>query len=303
MTDYSKKILTLVLSALLLLPCVSCSESTENSDVPAAAETVANEPGSSEESATEEVEEDLINVLAASFTPELQAELGLDGYESHILLRDEASMWSNPDIVAEETTGDRLNDAVYNRNAWLTEKYGFTIKAEYSSGDGNELKTLVTSGDDVYDFAFPQARAAANMAQTGVMMDLTTVPYLDFDNPTWSKMFIDMLKIKGKLYYATGDISVNSFEAVRALLFNKQLAKNYNLSDPYSLVREGDWTLDNFNTMAVAAAQDLDGNGNRTAADQWGMADCKGRYCILLWLRRTSDGSQRRTAAGGCCWQ
>jgi len=233
----------------------------------------------------EETEADPVNILSKSFTPELQEELQLAGYETRVLLRQEGYEWSNPDIVAYEATGDRLNDAVFNRNAWLAEQYGFTIIADYSTGAGNcdELKTLAAAGDDVYDMAFPQARAAANMAQAGVLRDLYTVPYLDFDNPTWSGMLIDMLRINGNVYYAAGDISVNSYEAVMGLLFNKPLAANLNLSDPYALVRDGDWTLDNFDTMCTIATQDLNGDGSMTADDQWGMVHQTSKGGIVLY--------------------
>ncbi|MBQ3858961.1 MAG: hypothetical protein II779_00415, partial [Clostridia bacterium] len=221
--------------------------------------------------AAEETEADRIDVLSKSFTRELQSELGLDGYETNILLRLEGYEWSNPDIVAEETTGERLNDAVFNRNEWLAETYGFTIKAGYSSGDATELKTLAAAGDDAYDIAFPQARAGASMAQSGILTDLSSVAYLDFGNPAWSRMFTDMLKIGGKLYYAAGDISVNSYQAVISLLFNKQMAVDYHLDDPYTLVREGGWTMDRFDAMCSATAEDLNGDGSMTADDQWGL--------------------------------
>ena len=260
--------LVLILSSAVVLS--SCSAQENNEDAPSA---IPSEPGESEvnETEQEETEADRIDVLSKSFTSELQSKLGLDGYESKVLLRLEGYEWSNPDIVAEENTGERLNDAVYNRNLWLEETYGFTITAGYSSGDANELKTLAAAGDDVYDMAFPQARAAASMAQSGILTDLNAVAYLDFDNPAWSRMFIDMLQIDGKLYYAAGDISVNSSQAVMGILFNKQMTSDYHISDPYELVRNGDWTLDQFSTMCSAAAKDLNGDGNMNADDQWGL--------------------------------
>ncbi len=59
---------------------------------------------------------------------------------------------------------------------------------------------------------------------------------------------------------------------MRGLLFNKQIRVDNNLDDPYSLVREGEWTLDAFDNMCRASHLDLDGNGEMTTKDQWGMA-------------------------------
>ena len=271
-----KKPLSLLLALMISASavCFSCSEAenTENAiQTPSSAEGETEAEADDAGDVTAETEADRTDVLSKSYTPEIGAELGLDGYEANVLLRLEGYEWSNPDIVAEETTGERLNDAVFNRNAWLTEKYGFTIKAGYSSGDATELKALAAAGDDAYDMAFPQARAGANMAQSGIMSDLNSVAYLDFDNPAWSRMFVDMLRIDGKLYYAAGDISVNSYQAVMGMLFNKQMAVDYQIDDPYTLVREGSWTMDRFDALCSSAVKDLNGDGNMTADDQWGL--------------------------------
>ena len=160
---------------------------------------------------------------------------------------------------------------MFYRNEFLRDTFGFTLEAQYSTGVGSEIKTAYTAGDSTYDFGFPQARAAATMAQSGALLDMSKINYLDFENPTWSQMFVNMLSYKGKLFYATGDISVNTFEAVRGLLFNKQIRIDNNLDDPYSLVREGEWTLDAFDAMNRASHLDLDGNGVMDDKDQWGM--------------------------------
>ena len=66
--------------------------------------------------------------LKDTFTPEMKAELGLDGYEFNIFLREKSQKWSNRDVYAGEQNGEVLNDAVYNRNMFLEDTYGFKIK-------------------------------------------------------------------------------------------------------------------------------------------------------------------------------
>ncbi|MBE6611082.1 MAG: extracellular solute-binding protein [Ruminococcaceae bacterium] len=211
--------------------------------------------------------------LAASFTPELKTSLGLEDYVVNVFLRDPSDMWSNPDIYMESETGDVLDDAVYKRNLYLEETYGFTIEAGYSAEtSGSGLDTLVLSGDETYDIAFPSARMAATYAQKGVLLDLYNLDYIDFDNSVWNKMFNDTLTFGGKLFFATGDITVNSYQSVRGFMFNKGLADKYKLDDPYTLVDSGKWTLDNFNKMCTAAAADLNGDSKMDITDQWGMA-------------------------------
>jgi hypothetical protein len=56
------------------------------------------------------------------------------------------------------------------------------------------------------------------------------------------------------------------------LVFNKTLLQNLALEDPYKLVREGKWTLDKLNEMAVAGSKDLNGDGKfNKLDDQFGL--------------------------------
>jgi ABC-type glycerol-3-phosphate transport system substrate-binding protein len=85
-------------------------------------------------------------------------------------------------------------------------------------------------------------------------------------------MFNDALSFGNKLFYATGAITTNSYDAVRLFMFNKDLQKKYKLNDPYELVRNGKWTFDALNSMAVAASDDLNGDTAMGLEDQWGIA-------------------------------
>ena len=136
-----KKQISLFLALMISASAAFCScyEEPNAGDAPSTLSSTPEET-EAEESEAPETEPDRVDVLSKSFTPELGAELRLDGYEANVLLRPEGYGWSNPDIVAEENTGERLNDAVFNRNLWLAQTYGFTIKAGYSYGDATELK-------------------------------------------------------------------------------------------------------------------------------------------------------------------
>ena len=112
----------------------------------------------------------------------------------------------------------------------------------------------------------------------GGMRPAGTVPrpeklgYLDLEGSSWNSMFNDTLSVMGKTFYATGDISTNLYEAVRAVIFNKDLVRTYQLDSPYELVRAGGWTLDALERMAKAAAADINGDSKMDNDDQWGMA-------------------------------
>ena len=210
--------------------------------------------------------------LLSTFTPELKAELGLDGYVFNVLLRDEAAGWSIYDLIAEEETGDILNDAVYARNLFLEDKYGFSIKAGYSENtECSELTTYILSGDTTYDASFPMARLGASAASQGLLYDMNDMKYINFAHSSWNHLFNDTLSIGGKQFYATGDITTNSYSAIHVFFFNKDIREKNKLDDPYELVKSGKWTIDALNKMAVQVAEDVNGDTVMDNNDRFGM--------------------------------
>ena len=61
---------------------------------------------------------------------------------------------SQMDILAETLTGEHVNDAVYNRNKLLEDKYNIVVKSDGDKdnwGVEGEIKRVVMAGDDTYD--------------------------------------------------------------------------------------------------------------------------------------------------------
>lgn len=256
-----KRILSLAILSALLLSQISCgSEAGKENE-----ETSKDNDGTT-------VVESTDSGLLSTLTPELKAELGLDGYEFNALLRVATSKWSIQDLAVEEQNGETFNDAVYNRNVWLEENYGFKISVGYSA-DANcsELTTLILAGDDTYDAFFPMGRTAATAATQGLLYDLKDLEYLDLDNDCWNHMFSDALEIDGKLFYGVGAISTNSYDSVRLFMFNKSLLEKYKLDNPYELVNNGKWTFDKLCEMASGASEDLNGDTVMDEKDQYGL--------------------------------
>lgn len=54
------------------------------------------------------------------------------------------------------------------------------------------------------------------------------------------------------------------------ILFNKQLAENYDIEDLYTVVDEGRWTIDYLAEKAAAVYVDTNGNGTRDMDDTYG---------------------------------
>ena len=167
----SKRIFCALLSALLLMS--SCGSG--------ATQQGGGETGTSGADTTSA--ETTKHGLISKLTPELKEKLGLDGYEFNVFLRTAESIWSLKDVVATEENGDVLNDAVFKRNIWLEDNYGFKITAGYSADtSASELTTYILAGDDSYDAYFPMARTAGGAASQGLLQNLKEMNYIDFEN-------------------------------------------------------------------------------------------------------------------------
>ena len=79
--------------------------------------------------------------------------------------------------------------------------------------------------------------------------------------------------------------------------FNAELISSLQLEDPYQLVRDGKWTMDQLLEMSAAATFDLNGDGNFDANDRYGLisqADSELNSfiyaCGLSLTERNKDG-------------
>ncbi len=260
------RFISLLLLAAMVAGTLSCGEPAANGN---------EDDTSTEPDATETTEPAYLSPVQSISDEELEA-LGLEGYDFRVFMRVADNTWSNKDIIAETEYGEQLNDAVYRRNLQLEETYGFTISADYSADLwGKEIGTYILADDDTYDAAFPMARVAASIAQEGSLVDFKTLKYVDLDSEVWNKTFNDTLTYNGKLFYATGDFSINAIESVRGFMFNKDIAKDHQLGDLYELARSGKWTLDKFEEMCTIVARDINTDQKMDENDLWGYSGQK----------------------------
>ncbi len=175
-------------------------------------------------------------------------------------------------LFSDGENGETLNDGVYRRNL-MTEEWldiDLTWEAECQINElANIVSQSVQSGDDTYQLVLADSmRGNTQLVSSGMLSDLGTVENIDFSHPYWNASALQELTIDGKTYFAKSSYTLPS---VSVVVFNKQMAQDLQTEDLYTLVREGNWTLDVFISMIEQAAVDLDGDGKMTIADQYGM--------------------------------
>jgi len=193
------------------------------------------------------------------------------GYEFTIMDRNsEHTPWHTYDVFAEGENGDAINDAVFQRNRILEELYNIKIKEEGVYVPVDNMQKLIIAGDDTIDVFTDGLNALTKLTTGNMLYDYNDISEIQFDQPWWDQQIRTEMSIAGKCFFATGDISIMDNEGTWCILFNKKMIEDYDLDDPYALVKGGTWTIDKMYEMAKAVAADVDGDGKMTGADQFG---------------------------------
>jgi len=273
-----KKLLIILMTAavILLMACQDGDNITNggnNQPVENAADGGINTPD--EESGTEIDESDIFNMRMRESVRDDLPEADFGGAAFTIFQRTE---W-NYEFLAESETGDVVNDAVYGRNLAVEERFNVRLNLVEELGGWNEqdlflrkVRNSVSAGDDEFQLISGYAAYMPRLQSGGFLINLHDLPHVDFDRAWWSTDLRDNLTINDKMFFATGDIALSMWEHILAIYFNKQMMADYQMEDPYEIVRSGRWTLDKLNEMCREAYRDFDGDGQVSEGDIFGYA-------------------------------
>ena len=255
-----RKITAVLLLIAMLCSMAACSESgTNTEDTSSSSGDTAPAAGGETTPAEEDAAEDYAEYMPTST---------YNG-ASFSILNSSDQGWCLELVDTDETVGEIFNDTIYDRNIKIEELLGVSISA-YESGDvGGEIKKAVAAGDTTHSIAYPGLSTAASLAVSDNLIELSGVEGFHLDMPWWDEASIDTLTIKDKLYFAENEINIQYNEATWVLYFNKQLITQFNLTSPYELVRENEWTMDKMHEMMGAVASDANGDGVLSAPDDY----------------------------------
>lgn len=239
-----KKILCLIMALTVLALMSACNEKKViTQQEPNSVQTSVDESGDSEE---------------IDYTSDLSKEK-YDGYNYRILVRKD----SLSDQYLENDSDDLVESATFRRNKLIEQMYGITITASESSSNNYDIDALnsILAGDDAYDLVFTHARAAFVYAVQGAAYNFRDIESIHLDKPWWTKDVVESCTLNGKLYVLDGDISSKGLGATMCMVFNKRIFDELGFDYPYELVKEGDWTFDEFAYTVKKGAKDLNGDG------------------------------------------
>ena len=251
----TKRILSLLLAAMLLNACSGGKTESETDGIAPGADTAAD-TAPVETEITVELPDKNYGGADVMFLTVQNA--GLDQYSCY-------------EIYTDEMNGTLINDAVFVRNGQVEKALGVRI-AESKQPDAEKVaRSNLVAGDTTFDVVMPYMNRAIDLATEGLLTDLSAVPYLALEKPWWDGRVTKDMVIADKVFFSTGDISILDNECTMVMFFNKDLITDYSLESPYELVREKRWTIDKVGELASAVTHDVDGDGKMTSKDAWGM--------------------------------
>lgn len=164
--------------------------------------------------------------------------------------------------------GDVVNDALYDRNLKTEEHFNIKFDYQYEAGNWDErnsymnfISNSVLAEDVGYDLVTGWIACTIDQFVHGYFMDLAQIDDLHLDNPWWINGQFEELNINGALYTVLGDLNLSIYKDCEVVYFNKTVLNNFQLENPYTLVRNNQWTIDKLLEMSMAVVQDLNGDG------------------------------------------
>ncbi len=183
------------------------------------------------------------------------------------------------EIMADEGETELVNQAVYERNLEVEERFGIDINMIDIPGNWavnedflNTFRNSVLANSGSFDLVMSQQCYMAQSSLIDLYYNFYEVPYIkdNLDAEYYYDRIINDMTIDGKLFYLLGDYSLTYWEYAYVLYFNKTLAENYGIGDLYQLVKDGEWTFDKMVEYAKGNWFDLNGDGYPDAEDSFG---------------------------------
>ncbi|MBQ8400933.1 MAG: hypothetical protein IJX14_03295 [Clostridia bacterium] len=262
-----KKWITLLLLASMLLSLASCGGAeTETAEV----ETAAVSETETETETEPPLSDDLPDTDCGGKSYRIA---GFEGYTE--------------EFYAEELTGELENDAVFNRNARLEERFNVSIEViNMTAGAGGNYQELVqyaTAGDDFCEIAAQEAWNLHIAVSNGIYQNWYDMKYFQPEKPWWNQLINENATFNGKLFGAAGAFTVTYMTSTTATYVNTNKLLTFGLTQDelYETVLEGGWTLDYLSELSAGMYVDVNGDGVRDEGDEYGYVG--NMYYMDIW--------------------
>ncbi len=203
----------------------------------------------------------------------------------HMLTRTYVLIHSNLDT--EETSGDPINDAIYERNRALEERFNFSFKETYynfAENTNDYPRQFLLAGDNEFDLYTGRMINMFTFAAENLFLPVDDLPHIDPTKPWWNAALYDTMQIAGSHRFIVGEFNLSSADFTHVMLFNKKLVNDFGIENLYDLVRDGKWTFDAFAKYSKLPISDLNGDQTMDETDRWGYTAASHHVLPSFWI-------------------
>lgn len=181
------------------------------------------------------------------------------------------------EIAVTETSGDVIDSAVITRNMAVQTAYNAKIATNtmFISDVAKTVRTEYQGGTSTYSAIACSINNSNMLAlqQEGGLADFNELKYYDESQPWWNHSLMQDLSIANARYFASGDIIYSDDFYPYCTFVNKSLSSRNGITEDYhALVKNKEWTLEKFHTLAAQVQDDqVDGDPNT-----WSDSDING---------------------------
>ena len=284
-----KRFAVLILAVLILLP--SCSETVPQETEPTAA------PGKPRQTVQETAP--LTEMEKRAAVTDTLPEKDFGGAAFRVSTK-QGTLY---EIDADEMTGDLLNDALYERNLRIEERFNVEIVPIITeAGDGmtqvNNVRQSIIAADDAFELAATYVYTTGSIITDGYYRNWLNMPYNDFTKPWWIHGINDNFRVGDAVYAVVGDMCLSTLKLTYGLFYNRTRGEDYGLNvSLYDTVLSGNWYLDDFLSAVSDVYEDTNGDTVRDAEDFYGFTgECATNLDIYSFafdipiMRRDAEG-------------
>ena len=196
-------------------------------------------------------------------------------------------------MIAEEQTGDIVNDSVFQRNLAIEEKYNLDFEmfeADPNVG-ANQIRTFILAGDTTYSlYLSTNTSTMTAMIVNDCFVDWNEVENLKLENPYWNPKGVERLGFNDKIYVMRGDLNLKAYNSTNVIMFNKNLFDDLGIDYPYQDVYDMTWTIDKMIEITKQGYFDLNGDTEwNPATDRIGYSGWAAENLQALYIGMGGD--------------
>lgn len=191
--------------------------------------------------------------------------------------------------VVEDYTGEAVNDAEYERNRTIEDRFDIVIEENIQPHDKVKnpayVDQIVRAGDsEAFDVVSLNMVVNGAPAVAGNYMNWQEIPYINFEQPWWPASNRECLTINDRTFVAISDAAINPVSHTYCMFFDKEMAESNQLPDMYELVEAGQWTYDKLTELVASIYVDKNGSGSVDEGDYFGLASGRQSNVVTyLW--------------------